>query len=128
MNALVTGSQVYGTPKSDSDVDLVVLVSVEDYAILSRNAEPDDSIQEKSKNYDGIGGLRASLRFGKLNVLVTTDPLAFEVWRRGTDELKRDADTNGPVSRAVAVRLFNAMRDHHGLYNAAPCVERRAGE
>lgn len=125
MNALLTGSRVYGTPNADSDVDLVVLVSHDDYQRLLETAEPD--LKEKDKrNYDGVGGLRASIRFGKLNLLVCTDPLAFEVWRRGTERLKRDADaSHAPVDRDTAVRLFNDLRAHCGLHNAEPQVRRQ---
>jgi len=123
-NAIVTGSQKYGTPKPDSDVDLVVLVSGEDMHILQQFADAEQHKETKG-NYDGVGGLSASLRFGRLNLLLTTDPLAYEVWRRGTQKLVIESHLDGPIDRDTAVRLFNGLQSHCGLNHAEPDVCRR---
>lgn len=90
--AHITGSRAYGVPKADSDIDLVVLVSDEDYNKLLDRA---DSIGSKTEH-----GL--SIRFGCLNVIVTTDEKEYHQWANGTAFLKSIA----PVSKDIAILMF----------------------
>lgn len=110
MNALVTGSHVYGTPKPDSDIDLVVLVTKQEIKLLRKLADEDNSTDYENPDY-GVGGLTASLRFGKLNLLCCTDPAQVDVWRRGTDALKLVR----PVTRDQAVATFQQLQRDAGL-------------
>lgn len=120
MNALLTGSRVYGTPKPNSDIDLVVLMSVKDLHRLQELFKDEwRSNTADTGNYDGIGAMSDQFRFGNLNLIVTTDPLAYEVWRRGTEALSWAA----PVTRDFAVKFFKKLREHCGVYNAEPSVE-----
>ena len=95
MKAFVTGSHAYGTPIEKSDVDLVVFMSEEDLKIL----------QEVS------GSTGNSLRFGNLNLLCVTDGDSYEVWLKGTRELREKA----PVERTEAVAHFKSLRHQWGI-------------
>lgn len=97
----VTGSRAYGTPTTSSDVDLVVYVTPEDFAILAE-------VAGASK---GSGGLPRSLRFGRLNLLCTESPAHLDAWRQGTDSLK----ASKPVDRTTAVKKFAELRKAAGI-------------
>ncbi len=117
MNALVTGSAVYGQTRDDSDIDLVVLVTPADINLLRFFADNMVTKHERKESDAGPGGISASLRFGKLNLLCVTDPIQYEVWRRGTRMLK---DKGVPISRELAVAMFEALREHYGLNHVEP--------
>jgi len=130
--AFVTGSRAYGRFDAYSDVDLVVLVSEADREILRETMheqwmrhpeevfglgdrprwnppncrELPDDLDTNPFNYPV-----ASVKFGKLNVLLCTDPIAFECWYVGTQELK----TRKPVTREEAIRVFYRLRGEYGL-------------
>ena len=115
MKAFLTGSRVYGVPQANSDIDLVVFLSRDDLAVLRQFDEGPDprhttnTGSEPDKPFeDGVG---APLRFGKLNLQCITDPKAYAVWWRGTQELKRLA----PVTREKAVAHFKKLREEAGL-------------
>jgi hypothetical protein len=113
-NSIVTGSVAYGRPEKNSDVDLVILCSPADLDRLAKYADSTFDLRQKPDSDPGSGaekGLTASLRFGKLNVIVTTDLIAFGVWVEGTRELKSRA----PVGREAAVAHFRELREKHGL-------------
>lgn len=125
MNSILTGSQVYGRPGPKSDVDLVVLLSPADIEKLRALADPGSDA--KPGNSDGgpqtIDGLSASLKFGRLNLICVADPLAFEVWRRGTRSLLIESErTSAPVPRELAVAFFDMLRDWAGLHEPVPSV------
>ncbi len=100
--ALLTGSRVYGKPTDDSDVDLVVLMEpseAADFAALM------GANLERSSRESGFYP-QATVRMGKLNVIVESDPDALDVWRQGTAELV----AKRPVDRDVAVATFKRLR------------------
>lgn len=105
MKAFLTGSHVYGTPKPESDIDLVVLVSPADLALIMAAHNASDR-----NDTDYSGAVTASLKFGKLNLLLETREDRFAIWRLGTSELK----TKAPVHRDVAVETFRALRKRFG--------------
>jgi len=84
MRAFITGSRVYGTPREDSDLDLVVLC--------------DDQAHELLHLHGADGALYAPVRFANLNIIVLRDPAQFEAWRKTTENLKARA----PVTREEA--------------------------
>lgn len=88
MTSFITGSQVYGTPTSESDIDLAVLVTMEDGTKLW-NSE----LRDKTSS---------SVRFGKLNLIIFHDPVQFYLWKRVTDNLI----SRKPVKRSDAVEAF----------------------
>ena len=120
MRSFVTGSQVYGSPDRDSDIDLVVLVTRQDLQLLRKLADSED--KEKGASSDAgpcrPDYLSASLRFGLLNLLCVTDPVAFAVWQEGTIQLEKL--TPPAIDRQTAIDYFRRLRGHRGLYNEPP--------
>jgi hypothetical protein len=106
--SFVTGSRKYGTPKPDSDVDLIVFVSKADLEILAALADP-ETLEDRSapafqaSDYDPMS---KPLRFGKLNLICVTDPAQYDAWRAGTERLSREQ----PVTREAAVALLSKLR------------------
>lgn len=92
--AVLTGSQVYGTPAPESDVDLVVLCDGDTQVLLATLLSGEKPENPGSGPRGGI-----SLRAGRLNLILTDDPEQVERWREGTLDLKARA----PVTRAEAV-------------------------
>lgn len=103
MTAFLTGSQVYGTPTPESDIDLVVFVSPVDLALIIQ-AYRQAAGEPATANYDGA--VTASLKFGKLNLLLETRADRVAIWQLGTSELK----AKSPVVRDVAVETFKGLR------------------
>jgi predicted nucleotidyltransferase len=101
-SSFLTGSRVYGLPNPDSDIDLVILVSLDDMKLLAEFAEYDESMDAKYW-YECTS---ISMRFGKLNVICCTDKHNFDLWKTGTERLKK----NAPVSRDFAVRFMEVLR------------------
>lgn len=108
--AFVTGSCAYGTPTSDSDIDLVVLLPRIDVSTICEFLE-DEFINDRQSNsfrctnrsseYPGI-----SLRFGKLNLIIVQDIQEWKIWKEGTSYLK----SIRPVTRDKAVEKFKELR------------------
>jgi hypothetical protein len=87
MKAFLTGSRAYGTPRADSDWDLVVL------------AESDEVERE----------LRAAV--GKLDLITCVDEKEYECWKRGTEVLR----CVRPCTRKQAVATFKRLWKEAGL-------------
>ena len=85
LKVFLTGSQVYGTPRPDSDIDIVL--------------PPMDS-EESKKIVKLLGGF--PLKSGKINLILTNSREEFNVWKTSTDLLK----TIAPVTREVAKGLI----------------------
>lgn len=101
-NAILTGSRVYGTPRPDSDVDLVVYAGNGDFGLVEMIA---DKIAVQVPNYGDYGSDTLCLRFGKLNLILESDYAKFASWRDGTAQLKARA----PVTREEAVAHFKKL-------------------
>lgn len=101
LKAFPTGSQVYGIPKGDSDLDLCILVDQETDILLEKFASDTkgDSTTEHGQSY----------RFGKLNLLTFQDVKAFNHWKKVTDELI----ARKPVTRDEAIAAFQAIKTTH---------------
>lgn len=93
MKALFTGSRVYGTPRADSDLDMVLLVSKEEHELLKELCDSPGRSDRKTSS---------SFKFGMLNIIAVENPKDYKAWRIGTKKLKRIA----PVTRASAVKEF----------------------
>lgn len=130
--AFLTGSRVYGTPRPDSDWDLVLLVDDATCDALKAAEETCIACGGTKKNSKGgdcvpceATGIRvkkeaatltdsdrdhemndASFTVGRINMIVLTDPGMFEVWRKGTEFLKGKA----PVDRATATKYLRRKR------------------
>ena len=86
LTAFVTGSRAYGSPREDSDIDLVVLA--------------DQAAIDTLKQYGG-----SPCRFGNLNLILVPDAATLGRWRDTTDDL---ASRPAPVTRDEAILAFNA--------------------
>jgi hypothetical protein len=95
---LLGGSRAYGTPREDSDWDLVMLTDAETSKRL-REAFTADGPEHSGRD----GGL--SITVGKLNLLIETDRTNYDVWAEGIRQLKALA----PVPRSQAVELFERL-------------------
>ena len=111
MRSFVTGSFAYGKPGPKSDVDLVVLVSTKDIEHLQLMAD------EGGFNNTGYNPEDARcFRFGKLNLLCCVNEKHFELWRKGTIELKRKVKRAGyPISREDAITFLKKLRKENGI-------------
>ena len=105
-NAFLTGSRVYGVPKNDSDIDLVVLVSAEDAVALTKMADRSDTTAEQE--YEG--GI--SLHFGKLNLICETNPEKVKKWRAGTDLLQKIKPVSRTTAKTVLQDYFDGLKPH----------------
>lgn len=90
MNAFLTGSRVYGTPRPDSDWDLCILPD-------QRTADMLEMLRDEET---GI------IRFGVMNLIVLRDRETFDLWRQGTDELF----AMRPVTRDFAIKHLQKFR------------------
>lgn len=103
MNAFLGGSRAYGTPRPDSDTDIVILVDGEAMrALMELSMDADDLDQHQLKYGEESS---KSFRFGKLNLIATTSRREFDAWYEGVQQLKAEA----PVERGRAVTLFKQL-------------------
>jgi hypothetical protein len=93
MKAFITGSRAYGTPRLDSDLDLVIRCD-EDTAAALRIAAATIS-KEGNTNFAGIRG--------PLNLILCDSDEKYDAWLKGTIELKAKA----PVDRRAACVYLN---------------------
>lgn len=90
----ITGSQAYGTPTKQSDIDLVV---------HSQNVP-----QVLVINSDQGGSELGSVKFGKLNLIFANDK-EYDCWKEGTDLLIK----RKPVTRDEAKAVFQKLRKEY---------------
>lgn len=99
-NAFLTGSQVYGTPTPESDIDLVVKMSHEEMLTLCGLVGA-GTVEE-------YGDGQTTIRFGKLNIIICYDgDVRFDSWKKGTEELKKTK----PNTRDHAIFVFDELFD-----------------
>lgn len=101
--AFLTGSRAYGTPREDSDVDLVIRVrDAATLAAIIEAADPTDATNKPS----AVGFRTASFRFGTLNLIIAHTDRQYADWRDGTATLIAEK----PVTRERAVEVFSELR------------------
>lgn len=110
MTPFLTGSHAYGTPNDKSDIDLVVYTDIDTFIKLRDNSDID---LDKAEKYGELPPNSVPLRFGKLNLLVCTDPIAYACWLKATNELK---ELHQPVSRGDAIAHFKRLRKLYNIY------------
>lgn len=98
----ITGSQAYGTPGPDSDIDLVILCDKE--VVDKLQLFSDHSGQDAMEEYynDGL----PCLYFGKLNIIFVCNLGLFEVWKKATEFLA----AKKPVTREQAIEYVRRKR------------------
>lgn len=111
MRAFITGSRAYGTPREDSDLDLVVLV--------------DEGVKSQLRAFSGVPEDK-SVRFGGLNLVLLTSREKYNKWQSVTNQLKLRA----PVSHDEAVVAFRAEGlggdypdENRGIVYRAPLLD-----
>lgn len=112
MKAFLTGSQVYGTPRPDSDIDLAVLMTSEDATRLCELAGKDAMCAYRIEQ-------GASIKFGNLNVLVFVDENQFRAWKEGTEELI----ARKPVTRDEAIKALDAKEQEAFAFDSEPSMD-----
>lgn len=117
-NAFLTGSRKYGTPRLDSDYDLCVLVSDDDFQELKRLYKPDRNVfgrlvswiwkghEDENESTNGDGTVGFPLKFGPLNLLVFRSEELFLAWLRGTNECLQKT----PRTRDEAIAIIKKYR------------------
>ena len=101
--AFLTGSRAYGTPRADSDIDVVAMMSHTLALLLV-------AFGEAPEGYEDDQGF-LSVRFGMLNLMCCWEDEAFFAWADGTRELiERTEHGAMRVTRAEAVKLFTRLR------------------
>lgn len=117
--ALLTGSRAYGTPRDDSDIDLVVFGTQELVETLTRLAtreeHPEIKFNKGTGSSDrGLEQCQGTFRFGRLNLIVVTDIRDFEIWKQGTANLRGMQDMSVNVTREDAIAHFRKLKDELG--------------
>lgn len=119
--AFVTGSQIYGVPDGDSDIDLVIRTSEKHAKMLLMMSDfPEDGNGGKDEEGNDqvsntvTGSL--SLRFGDLNLIACYTDWSYNIWMQGTQQLWFQK----PVTRNAAIEHFNMLR---GLPNPSGRVQ-----
>jgi len=106
-SAFFTGSRVYGVPRPDSGLDLVVWCGTErEWA-----NELFDAIRQPQTPEDHHPNYREqnmqSYRQGNLNIINCNSPTEWYIWKEGTERCRRQA----PISRDRAIEIFKAVRE-----------------
>lgn len=97
-SAFAIGSRVYGEPRQDSDLDLVIYCDEETAKLLYYRG--------KCKSRDSETG-SYSLQFGDLNLIVCTKPIVYQCWLNGFKECMRLFNRTGrKLTRSMAEGIF----------------------
>lgn len=99
--AHIGGSRAYGTPRENSDVDLVVLVTLPEAYILGNNADEPNEPRGERKSFP--------VRYGRLNLIVCFEQETYDRWLSGKVRLQERARDGAKVSREDAIAMFNAL-------------------
>ena len=105
----LTGSQVYGQPKDNSDLDVVIVIRNDGDPLLKlvykfADTEGDSATGERFKR-------GRSLRFGKLNLIILPSLDEAELWSKTTDYLIERA----PVDKRMAISTFEEAYKNSGI-------------
>lgn len=99
-DAFLTGSRTYGTPREDSDIDVVCFLSPAQLIALADMAEYIES-------YDADRSI--SMRFGKLNLIGVSDEGLYVAWSVGTNRCLAEKPVSRDAAKAIFAPLFRAL-------------------
>lgn len=85
MKAFLTGSQIYGIPKPESDIDLVILTTKEVKKELIKQSD----------------NKALPCQFGKLNIIITTNIIQYILWYLSKLRCMQDK----PITRDKAIEI-----------------------
>ena len=97
MKSFFTGSQVYGFPHLDSDLDLFILGTEADRALFARADICSSTLDHYPKT--------TNFRFENLNIVFTTSRLQYWRWKLATLICR----AIGPIHRERAVRIHKRI-------------------
>jgi hypothetical protein len=107
LSAFVTGSRKYGRPTKNSDIDLVIFTSQADCDLLKELSE---EANEDCNGYFYENRAGMSLRFGNLNLIITTTKKHYDIWTQGTHHLIMESKNQGQgVSKQRCKRYFKRL-------------------
>lgn len=95
MHSFITGSHAYGTPRPDSDIDLVVLVDDETGYTLAQLSDEGQS----------------PIRFGSLNLILVFSEKEFFAWQGATEDLVNRKKQGEKITRDEAIRVIDSYYD-----------------
>ena len=100
--AFVTGSQAYGRPRPDSDIDIVLWVEPETRKKLF-------ALSEQQRKEGKIPAAGNSCYLTNVNLVLIDSPDQFDMWEQTTKELVARAEVRGcPVLKEEAKQAFIA--------------------
>lgn len=95
MKSFITGSRAYGTPRPDSDTDLVCLV--------------DDNTAYQLAYLSDQG--KSPIRFGSLNLILVFSEKEFFAWQGATEELVNRKNCGEKITREEAIKVIDSYYD-----------------
>lgn len=108
MKTLLTGSRVYGAPRADSDIDLVVLPETHtDRHVITSGLMP--YLSSRGSGDRNSPALEATFRVGDINIIVVATEQQFRVWDAGTKLLEHRKNREGAQTRPVAAMVFRTI-------------------
>jgi hypothetical protein len=120
IQALFTGSRVYGKPNKKSDIDLVILIPESTMKTLVGLADNHKNILANVQDHPLYGTFAnnksVSLRFGRMNIIAVTCPILYATWIEGTEQLKYARRKTGLAQgRQRAVNTFKKLWREHNV-------------
>lgn len=110
MKSFITGSQIYGKPNEQSDIDLVIFGD-NDLKKELRSFQGPRTIQAQSKTRNG------PIKFGNLNLIVVTDEIEYLAWLHSLRKC-RALSLENEVKKSQAIHIHDEVRNFLGLnYN-----------
>lgn len=108
--AFVTGSHIYGSPKPESDVDLVVLCS-----------------QKTKEKLLELSGGKYPIRFGNLNIIAAGSEEEYKAWYKAkTKCVEFSRDKGRPLTKEESIIVHDMVRVEYGVEYAGGSGKRHA--
>lgn len=98
----LTGSRVYGTPREDSDYDVVIFASPEIKTLLTTLIGEEHNFKKHP-------------RIGQLQLILVDNPDEYDAWVACTEHAKDVAEVCGPLSKENSHDIFSEYFIFHGL-------------
>jgi hypothetical protein len=95
----ITGSRIYGIPKKDSDLDMVIIAREHEWDFLVDNSEQ--------------AGF--PVRYGKLNLILCRNHKEYDSWKEARDTcLKRKNKLGRPLTKDEACLIHDMIHEKNG--------------
>lgn len=113
MFSFITGSRRYGTPRDDSDLDLV---------IYCPNYQTERAIRAATGKKLTPKAMKQPVRFGNLNLIIVRTPQEWTAWYSGTEMMAMDANYQPKPKRRnkkAAKKFFDKIRKRLRIHDRA---------